>query len=239
MIAAGFIISCDYPILEYVNDPAIYFRSKDPKSVQSKSDTLRFSFKLSEENRSRDTQRVTILSMGNLEPYDRPIKVVQTNLDQPNAARPGLHYIPFDDPGIIDSFCIPANKAFVRIPIILLRDPSLTYEEKHLALAVVKNEYFRPGMPPWDQYMIKFSDMYTKPELWDNIWDYFFGKSWGQVKMGFIIRTTGYTAWDKTPPIAYGHYMAIQTKAALEKYNAENPENPLKENDGTLVTIDN
>ncbi len=226
--------SCSqFDAIEYENDPAIYFANEQ----NGQRDSLNHSFFIVPGD-GPDTVYLDIRTMGYLSNIDRTIKIIQTNAGDENAAIAGVHYVPFDDPKVSKYFIIPANSAKMNVPIILLRDESLNLKQVRLELAVAENENFRPGIERWRNFVIKTTAQATKPTKWDSRWKYHFGASWGSVKMKFIIDHTGYTEWDIVPS-DYGYLTFLRSKVldAFQQYNQNNPDNPLKEADGTLVSF--
>ena len=221
-------------MMNYGNDPAIYFAYSDIKT-----DSINHSFFIYGPEITRDTVNVLIRTMGMPADYDRPVKLVQTNAGQANAAIPGTHYIGFDDPDIIDSICIPAGKVSQSIPVIFLRDKSLASGQVRLELTLENNEYFRQGIDEWRDFIVTTADNATKPNNWEKNWQYTFGASWGPEKMRFIIQSTGYTDFDNPPSdFSYRSWLGDTAKQALLEYNATHPDNPLCEADGTPVSFD-
>lgn len=220
--------------LEYEDDPALYFFY----DKYGQADSIAHSFFFLPDEVSRDTVYVDIRTMGNLSEKDRPISIVQTNTGAENAAVAGVHYIPFDDAEVKKYFIVAAGKAAVKIPIIFLKDASLSLKEVRLALAVEKNDFFRPGISTQSSFLLKTTSQAVKPKNWDNNWKYLFGASWGAVKMKFIIDHTGYTNWDDYPiDSGYKNYLSSKVINAFNQYNLENPDNPLCEADGTPVVF--
>lgn len=227
-------ISCKENVaLEYENDPALYFVNED----YGQKDSLDHSFFLVPGD-GPDTVYVQVQTMGYLVDKDRPILLEQTNSGDENAAVPGVHYMPFDDPEVSKYHVIPANSARASVPVILLRDESLDLKQVRLELKVAQNEHFRPGIPQWTTFVIKTTAEAVKPSNWDTRWRYYFGASWGSVKMKFIIDVTGYTDWGIVPSDSgYLNYLRTKVLSKFQEYNSANPENPLKEADGTLVSF--
>lgn len=226
-------ISCKENVaLEYENDPALYF-TNDPYGQR---DSIHHSFFTIDKN--RDTVYVEIQAMGMTSNNIRPFVLEQTNEGAPNAAIAGVHYIAFDDPSVSKYYMISANNVKVNAPIILLRDESLNTGEVRLAFKISPNEYFRPGIAAWANFLIKTSSQASKPKIWDTYWKNRFGASWGPVKMKFIIDITGNKDWDTAPDDpALADYWSLKVKDAFWKYNEENPNYPLKEADDTLVSF--
>lgn len=229
------ISSCEENQMDdYDNTPAIYFTRND-----GQSDSINYSFFVMKSTIKRDTVHVRVYSMGKRTNYDRPIEIVQTNKDKPNAAKPGVHYVAFDDMEVKNSFCIAAEKVYVDLPIIVLRDPSLSSQEKRLELSVKENKYFNIGISEWSKFVVTISDLTAKPKLWDSFWIYFFGKSWGVVKMRFIVESTGYSEWESRPlDYSYLTWLSATARQALLDYNSAHPGDPLKETNGDIISLD-
>ncbi len=231
LIAIFVVVGCEENQMDaYANDPALYF-SYSTETSTSQADSINYSFFVLPTAVKRDTVHVRVNTMGMPVGYDRPIKVVQTNVGESNAAVPGVHFVSLDDAGVRDSLRIPADSVGVYIPVIVLRDATLSTDVKRLELALVENEHFRLGIDAWRTFVVTISDVVTKPQNWTN-WSYYFGASWGVNKMRFIIQITGYTEWGSMPDIAYCSWMSGMVKQALIDYNLANVGNELKETDG-------
>ena len=98
----------------YENDPAIYFDHET-------ADSVAYSFFTLDSHIPRDTVWVETITMGLPSDQDRPFTIVQTNTSESDAAQPGVHYIPFDDPEVRDSIRISAGEVTRLVPVILLR----------------------------------------------------------------------------------------------------------------------
>lgn len=219
---------------DYKNEPAVYF---DHSKYQA--DSINYSFFIFANSVIRDTVYVKIRTMGIPADYDRPVKVIQTNSGKPDAAVAGVHFVAFDNAEVSDSFRIPAKAVEMDIPIIVLRDPSLQTEGKRLELSVAENDYFREGIDKWRSFVVKISDLATKPLIWDTYWRYYFGASWGVVKMRFTIQATGYIAWEsQVNDFGYLTWLSATARQALLDYNSAHPDNPLRETNGDIVTFD-
>lgn len=232
--------SCqEQDMMRYGNDPAIYFAHERLNSNKVQTDSLNHSFFIYGSDVTFDTVRVLVRTMGMPVDYDRPVRLVQTNAGKPNAAIAGTHYIPFDDPTMVDSCCIPAGEVKRLIPIVLLRDKSLASEEVRLELTLEANEHFRQGIDKWRNFLLTTSDKAVKPSNWDTSWRLVFGNSWGTEKMRFIIQSTGLTDFDNVPnDYSYRTWLGDTAKQALLEYNQAHPDAPLCEADGTPVSFD-
>lgn len=219
----------------YQNDPAIYF-ANEKGVLNGQMDSIPYSFFIANNTVVDDTIHVKICLSGLPVDYDRPIKLIQTNVGEEDAAVSGIHFVAFDDPLIIDSVCMPRGQSLAYIPIVLLRDISLKTKEKRLKLAVGQNEYFRPGVDEFRNFTVTMADFTIKPKLWDSYWKNFFGPTFGSEKLKFIIQVTGFTEFDVYPSdFQIGNYLSIVFQKKLAEYNEAHPDNPLAEADGTLV----
>lgn len=235
LIATFLISSCEENQMDnYKNEPAIYFEHNSQQA-----DSINFSFFSLDNAIKRDTINVRVALMGLPTDHDCPIKLVQTNIGKPDAAVAGVHYIAFDNDEVKRFFCIPAKAVYVDIPIIALRDISLSAQEKRLELAVSANENFKVGIDDWKNFTVVLSDLTTKPKLWDTYWKYYFGVSWGAVKMRFIIQSTGLNQWEnRISDYSYLLWLSSTAKQALLDYNLAHPDAPLKEANGDIVSMD-
>ena len=219
----------------YKDTPALYFQN----IRYGQADSISQSFFVYGNEVTEDTVWVVVNTMGYPENTDRPISLAQTNAGKPGAAVPGTHFISFDDPKLKPYFCIPANKVSQKVPIVFLRDRSLLTDEYRIELTITENEYFRPGIDAWRNFVVTTTDQAVKPNNWDTTWIYVFGSTWGREKMKFIIQVTGYTEFH-SPPMDPGYrtWLGQTAKLALIKYNLEHPNDPLCEASGEEVTFD-
>lgn len=219
----------------YKNDPAVYFANSTEFGEQA--DSVNYSFFILPEAVKRDTVYVRVCTMGMPEAVDRPVRLLQTNVGKPDAAEAGVHFVAFDNAEVKDSLRIPAQAVFVDIPVIVLRDASLSLGVKRLELALVENDYFRLGIDEWRTFVVTISDLVSKPKMWDTRYYLFMGASWGPVKMRFLIKATGYMDWETVPTdMSYLTWMGNVARQALLEYNNANP--TLREANGDAVSFD-
>jgi hypothetical protein len=221
-------------MLSYENDPAVYFAGTGDAGV----DSINHSFFLLSTDIVKDTVFVRINTMGELSSQSRPVPVVQANVGAEGAAVAGVHYVSFDDPTLKPLLQVPAGKEFVNIPIVFIRDKSLDSTKVRIELALTTNDYFRPGVTEKQRFSLTTTDLVEKPGAWDTRWFIFLGKSWGPVKMRFLIDITGYTDWFTTPSdMSMLQYFGALAKQRLLEYNAAHPDEPLRESNGDLVSF--
>ena len=215
--------------MTYEDDPALYFDQDD----------ISFSFFYSTGDGLIDTIEVKIHAMGYPSDVDRPFILTQTNAGEDDAAISGLHYLSLESDQMLDDMVMPAGQSETNVHIVVYNDESLDLVESvSLKLGIVPNDYFDYGIIENDSVVITLSSQATKPSNWDD-WYYAFGSTWGTVKMKFIIQHTGITNFDEVPTDTdYLIYLNDKLCNALEEYNAEHPDDPLAEADGTLVTFE-
>ena len=221
----------------YDGNPAVYFSWSSTSGAQHDSINHSF-FLLKDYTQTTDTVWVKVNLLGSTAPVDRPIAIVQTNTGKANAAVPGTHFLSFDNPWVKERMIIPADSVQMRLPIVIFKDGSLNTHTVRLELAVVENEYFRPGIEAYRNFVVTTTAQAVKPSLWDTRWRYQFGSTWGTVKFRFIIDATGYLDWDIYPTDnGYLTWLQNTTLQKFEEYKLSNPGNPLKEANGDLVTF--
>lgn len=219
--------ACDKKgLLEYQNDPRIYFSA----------DSVTYSFFLEKSTRVRDTISVSIHAMGIPAGSDRSFRMVQTNAGEENAAQPGVHYVGFDNEEMLPHLMIKAGKASVSVPLIVLRDSSMSKQEYRLEIELLPNENFKLGIDTKLRMAFKLSDIAVKPKYWDSNWKKVFGV-WGSVKMRFVIDNIGITEFDgKMMEVSEIDYYRTKINRCLEEYNA-NHDKDLQEADGTKIVF--
>lgn len=246
--------------------------SGDAKIQFIDSVTTRYSFIYEGEGISRDTVFIPIRAIGGLVDYDREIKLVQTTeykdevrfdpeTNQPIdtiqvpvefAAEAGVHYIGFDDPDLQKMMVMKAGQVEAEIPVVILRDASLSENSYRLHLELQENSFFSLGEKDNLSKTLVFSDRFERFYSWrfDNtVAPAFstFGK-YSAAKHQFMYEVIG-------EPIDENWYQQVVTvqaqahyknmiKQALSDFN-NNPENiamglaPLREGDASspLVTF--
>lgn len=210
----------------YENDPRIAFKRGERGYGQQ--DSLIHSFFLVTKGKERDTVWVEMAAMGLPEQEKaRAIRLVQTNEGKEGAAVAGKHYVAFDDASVAGLMLMPANQVEVKIPVILIHDPSLDKEKVRIEITVGENEFFRPGIDLNRNFMVQTTAMPEQPANWQS-WSYYFGV-WGPVKMDFIINYLGFSTFEDLPDAGYRDYLKLKAREELVKYNATHTE-PLCEN---------
>lgn len=193
---------------------------------------------------TRDTLYIDLHLIGYLTDYDRPVKLMQVDVENEVNAVPGVHYVPFDNEEYSSQLVVKANDGTPQIPIIVLRDSAMKRDDHVLRLTILENEYFKPWNAENEIYKtIVITDKLTRPEAWSA---FFFGK-WGPVKHQFLIDNFPSITWDNDlfelleNDYAYGYYLQAEAQERLAEVNAEreaNGEGPLRERDGSIIRIE-
>jgi hypothetical protein len=218
----------------YENDPRLYFYRATTTTGQR--DSITYSFFFQGRTVVQDTVWVEVRTMGLPSPEPRPFKVMQSNASDTSAAKVGTHYLSFDS--ATELMQVPPGAFSAFVPVILLRDASLKQEEVRLEITITENEHFKLGVKDNNKFTVKVSDFAARPASW-TIWEYFSFKTWGPQKMLFLIEYLGID-FNEPAPMEFDIllYYAGLAKDALKRYNDLHPLEPLREDDGTLVSFD-
>ncbi len=219
------LFSCaEKDIMKYVDDPAVYFEMPGPKGIGVR-DSLVFSFPTIAEASKVLTVRIKL--MGSVADKDRGISLA-INKTKSDAQENANFSLP-------NNIVLPANKYFVDVPLTINR-AGLGNKSVRLVLDIVPNTNFKIGFVRGQSAVIRWGDMYIKPDNWDSS-NYF--NCWGaysQTKYGFILSSCNIAELpDPTAIYTLGYYNALVRKA-LYDYNASHT-TPLKDENGVDVTI--
>lgn len=154
----------------------------------------------------------------------------------------GKHYVSLDNPWILSKCVIPANQVSCQVPIILLRDSTLTAATYRLRIQVLRSDDFELGVPGNLTIIQTLTDKLSKPSKWnsDTGWSSCLGV-YSRVKHRFMIDVTGIEWSDDFLGQAtdYGGqvYYRDWLRKELANYNAnpENPDRPLRDEYKRLV----
>lgn len=157
----------------------------------TKDSTTRYTFVYDPASKIVDTIWVEISTMGYITDYDRPIALVQIPTET-NSAEPGVHYLEFDNQEISKYYLIPSGKNYAKVPIVVLRDPSLKNTEVQLKLGFAPNAHFQQGYKRVGEKLITISDILTQPKYWDTYAEYYITGPYGKVKHQFMMDVTAH-----------------------------------------------
>ncbi|MCK9628896.1 MAG: DUF4843 domain-containing protein [Bacteroidales bacterium] len=236
--ASIMLSSCQEKVVnKFDSESSLFFYNgaSNSKGI-TQQDSISYSFFLANSTLVQDTTWLDIYLTGMPSDEERSISIVQTNVGKPGAAVSGIHFVPFNDPGLVSKLVLPANKVMVSIPVVVKKTAEMESQEFRLDLAIIPNESFVEGIKDNTAYTIKITAMAVKPPLWDvaNSFLSMFG-TWGQVKMKFIIDNVGYSEFDVIPNVDYRMFLRVKAKEKLAVYEAAN--GPLYELDGVTRVI--
>lgn len=218
---------------------------------QNSDSTCMYSFVYESDDVVKDTVWFDITTMGFPQDRDRYYELEQV-LTGNHDAVPGKHYVAFDDADYRSKLCVPAGAIEARLPVVVLRDPSLKTEGNvTLRLKFEPNDEFIVGYITRSFKVLTISDILSRPNNWNGICDHYFG-DYGPVKHQFMIDVSG-ERWDddylvntlriNESDCDQNYILALSNKfyKALQEENARRAANnldPLAEDDGTLVAFD-
>lgn len=190
---------------------------------------------------TQDTFFMKVFTVGDPKPYRRKVDFKQvkeynieyvrdtifghiidtTYTEYLNKAIAGTHYVPFDDPQVLDHYYVEANEFSAELPIILLRDTSLKKKDVRLALQLTDNNDFKTGDTKLIGVTVVFSDQLLKPESWFKTENIAFGK-YSKRKHEFMIEVTGEkvdSEWIDGLSIPHAQFYRDTLNKALYEYN--------------------
>nr|WP_121270880.1 DUF4843 domain-containing protein [Pedobacter schmidteae] len=245
MVFAALFISCkNDKYLLYEGAARIQFgpeRSKIYQSSYNLADTLKpYSFAYTDA--AQDTVFFDIYAIGKVSAKDRNFKLEQIRTNGLEDAIPGTHYQDFANSSIAGKYKIKAGESHARVPIVLLRDPSLKTKTVTLKINIADNEEFKVGEPEYTWRKIELTDRLSQPAAWTAfLTSSYFGK-YSVVKHRFMIEQTG-ERWDqdfitivKNNATSLVYWQGV-LKTALTNYNNAHPTSPLMDEFKELVII--
>ncbi len=241
---AVFVSSCEKDL------PTYNYQQNMLNFTRALADSVQYHSFIYSKGSTIDTVWVRVSTLGFVTDADRPLELQQI-LTGTNDAQAGVHYVSFDDAGLKKLYYIPAKATSTRIPIVLLKDASLTTQTYNLAFTFKTNEYFTAGYENYSKITINISNMLGKPKYWNTYCNYYFGK-YGVVRHQFMIDSSGYK-WDDdflskvlhtndrwNIDQGYMAYFATFFKKKLTELNATRAAQglgKLAEADGTIITF--
>ena len=173
-------------------------------------DVFSYSFVREEESVREDTMWFTVRPQGRLpeqtahirlEQYtgtyweyvydDRGLAVDSSEVAYPRQAEAGVHYVPFDDERVASFYVLEPGELETRIPVIMLRDETLSDTTYTLFFRIVDSEDLQAGDAAYCSAQLRIADCVTQPGRWSI---YSFG-NYSTVKHEFMIRVTQ-EPWD-------------------------------------------
>jgi hypothetical protein len=205
------------------------------------ADTLKpYTFYYEKATETQDTVFFDIYAIGGVSKEDRSFTLEQVQVPNVTNAVAGKHYVAFNDPKATKNFVIKAGAIHTKVPIILLRDPSLKTTTYILKFNVVEDKNFKTGEINNLWRKIEFTDRLSQPAAWNaSAIQFYYGK-YSVVKHQFMIQSTG-EKWDQDFMVGLpSDYSLLQywigtLKINLVTFNSNNPGNPLRDENGELV----
>lgn len=183
MLLPGFLfIACEKEIRPYEETiNRLNFKFEGSGHSLSSDTLISYSLLYTPRNQNTDTIWVEVATVGYVTDYPRKVSFEQVPSSGEQAIA-GTHYIAFNDPRLSEAYFIPAHKNSARLPIVLIKDPSLDDKEVSLKIRIAENEFFQSGFSSYQAIHIKVTNRIVKPKYWDSHIEYYI---------------TGYTGYGK------------------------------------------
>lgn len=203
-------------------------RLEGPEIYAAGSDSLTFSFVTYSEETQSMVMDIDVLVMGPAVNHDRTATV--TVVADKTTASSSDYELPL-------TITIPADSAKGTLPITLKRSSALQEKSVRLYIEVVANDDFQVGVNEQNHFTLIWSDVLTRPTNWDDL-EEFFG-TYSDVKYRFMIENAGGISEFDADTMSWAQLNSLKIKFqnALNDYNAAHPGNPLRDDDGVLITF--
>lgn len=203
-------------------------RLEGPEIYAAGTDSLTFSFVTYSAETQQMVMDIDVLVMGNTADYDRTAAVQVVN--DKTTATADQYELPL-------TVTIPAGEAKGTLPVTLKRSEALQAKSVRLCIEVAPTTDFKTGVEEQKRFTLIWSDIITKPKNWDDL-EEFFG-SYSDTKYRFMIENAdGITEFD-TDTMSWAQLQSYRIKFqnALNDYNDAHPGDPLKDENGVLVSF--
>ena len=221
----GMFTACENDKFYFQDDARV--RIEGPYEWAVGTDSLTFSFATYPSQVQEQGMEMKLYVMGEAAATDRTAKLaIDRTLTTAN-----------DDQYVFpETVTIPAGKLEAPF-IVTLKRADLTSGTVSLYFRVVETNDFKVGVIEQNHFCIKWNDTLSKPKNWDTELLEFFGE-YSLVKYRFIIDTIGFGEFSATSMSwsELTNYKIIM-KTALDEYNDAHPGEPLKDENGLLVTF--
>lgn len=159
-----------------------------PRSQSSNEEReMKYTFVYSPSTETTAAGMVEVRTMGYLSDKDRKISFRQITEGVENPAIPGVHYVAFDNPSLAQYYVVKAGQNSAQIPVMMLRDASLTTKEYCLKFEIIANDDFEVGYPDYSRMTVYIADILTLPASWNTGIRHYFAGTYGPVKHRFMI----------------------------------------------------
>ncbi|MFV0590300.1 MAG: DUF4843 domain-containing protein [Draconibacterium sp.] len=214
------------------NDP-FYFNSEarlrmeGPEVWTLGTDSLEFSFANYSSTVTDTTFDITVYVMGEAASQARTAEF-EINPSS-STAETDMYSFP-------ESVTIPAGEFSVNLPVTVYRTEALQSVQVQLYIKVKENADFKIGVNEQNHLLLKWSDILSKPNNWDDL-EEFFGE-YSLTKYRFMIDVLNTGTFDtETLSWAQMKNYQIELAEALRLYNEAHPGDPLSDENGNLITF--
>lgn len=215
--------------LQFGPDPSRIYQSNF-----NLADTLkRYTFVYEPAETVSDTVFFDLYTVGGVSNIDRPVRLVQEQVNGIQNAISGVHYKAFDHQELANDYVIKAGTVHRSIPVVVFRDASLKEGTVVLKLKVVPNEHFEEGEVTNLWRKLEFTDRLSQPQRWATSMMSQLG-AYSIRKHQFMIDASG-QRWDEEfcneiySNIGVMMFWRNLVKSAWTDYNNANPGNPMRE----------
>jgi len=225
-LAAMAFTACSVDDFKYQDTARL--RLEGPEIYAAGSDSLTFSFVTYSEETKSMVMNVDVLVMGTTVDYDRTAAV--TVVADKTTASASDYEMPL-------TITIPADSAKAILPVTLKRTTALQEKSVRLYIEVAANGDFQAGVNEQNHFTLIWNDILTRPTNWDEL-EEFFG-TYSDVKYRFMIENAGGISEFDTDTMSWAQLNSLKIKFqnALNDYNNAHPGNPLRDDDGVLITF--
>lgn len=214
------------------NDPYYFnsearLRMEGPEIWTLGTDSLAFSFANYSSEITDTTFNVTVYVMGETSDLARTAEFgIDPSISTADAS---MYSFP-------ETLTIPAGKLSANLPVTVYRTEALKSAQVSLYIKVNENDDFKIGVNEQNHLLLKWSDILSKPNNWNDL-EEFFGE-FSLTKYRFIIDVLNIGTFD-TNELSWAQMKnyQIELAEALRLYNEANPGNPLTDENGNLITF--
>lgn len=226
-IAAMAFTACSVDDFTYQDTARL--RLEGPEIYAAGSDSLTFSFVTYPEDTVSKVMDIDVIVMGTAVDYDRTaaVKVVADK----TTASASDYEMPL-------TITVPAGSAKGTLPVTLKRSTALQEKSVRLYIEIDANDDFQTGVNEQNHFTLIWNDVLTRPTNWDDL-EEFFG-TYSDVKYRFMIQNAGGISEFDADTMSWAQLNSLKIKFqnALNEYNEEHPGNPLRDDDGVLISFD-
>jgi hypothetical protein len=225
LVAIG-MVSCKDDGFYYQDEARV--RLVGPEIYAAGTDSLTFSFVTYPADTTSKVMNVEVAVMGPVSDHARTANIIVAS--SLTTATNDLYEVP-------STVVIPANAASAYLPVTLKRGNVLQTKAVRLRIEVAKSDDFGIGVDGQNHLTLIWTDVLSKPNNWSDL-EEFFG-SYSNVKYRFMLANAGGITGFNIDTMTWAALQSYKIKFqnALDEYNAAHPGNPLKDENGVLVTF--